>query len=263
MPLRVSGIAVGPELPSGAMRRRAIRIGLLALALGGSEGCKKKEEPMSVPLDQPSAAPEAAPKVDAISATSLTRAIELTRAKMQDGPNLSDGAKLLIAWAQQGLAWEDVDLKNPETTLIRAESDTRGERGKRLCESGTISELKDADLPGGWVKVGILARGGQELLQLIAVRSPGTLAVKSPVRFCGVVTARVDRPGADGGAGHVIQVVGMFDIADNHRPSGLQAQTEASRTQALGPGGKPLGSASSSAKPAASGPTGRTISSSL
>jgi hypothetical protein len=245
------------------MSRGALRIGLLALAFAASSGCKKKEEPMSVPLDQPSATPEAPKAAESISATSLTRAIELSRGKMQDGPDLSDGAKLLIAWSQQGMAWEDVDLKSPETTLIRADSDTRGERGKRLCESGTISELKDADLPGGWVKVGILARNGQELLQMIAVRNPGTLAVKSAVRFCGVVTARVDRPGADGGAGHVIQVVGMFDIADNHRPTALQAQVEATRGPAVGPGGKSVGSASSSARPAPSGPTGRTISSSL
>jgi hypothetical protein len=234
------------------------RLGLsiLAAVLVATAGCKGKEEPIVVPTDHPTPVSPPTNDDDSIVATTLSRAVELTRPKMVDGPAAtpSDGAKLFAAWAQQNLAWEDIDLKPPETTMSRADADPATERGKRLCEAGTITELKSTDIRGAKVAIGFLARKDNEVIQFIAVRGMGSLAEKTATRFCGVMSARVDRTLPTGGSGHALQVIGMFDLPENKKPP--PAAASAPRT---GPGSAPKASASA----ASPTPTGRSVPSHL
>ena len=100
--------------------------------------------------------------------------------------------------------------------MTRADGDAK-ERGKRLCESGTITEFKNDEIHGSKVAIGILSRNNVDLFQFIAVRSTGALAEKSQARFCGVFTGHVERTIATGGTAHAVQVVGLFDVPENKK----------------------------------------------
>jgi hypothetical protein len=229
----------------------ALSIGLSALTLAA---CKGKEDPITIP-ERPTASLQPAPVDDGITATSLGSALDQTRSKMVDGPAspLSEGVKLFGGWAQQHLAWEDIDPKAPETTVARADADPVGERGKKLCESGTIIEMTSDDLRGAKIAIGVLARNSVEILQFVAVRSTGSLAERSNVRFCGIMAARVDRAARTGGMGNLIQVVWMFDLPENRKPLPGSTPSEGARG----------GSVKLPPPPKSTAPTGRAISSSL
>lgn len=236
------------------------RLVLAALAVTASlaSGCKKHEDPMSIPLQggQPPPQETSAPAPDVRDAPTITAALAEARAKMGDGPAPSEGALLFAAWADRSLDWADVDRPS-ETTTARVLERPSDARGKRLCESGEIAEIGDFDAQGTKVHAGRLVVG-QATLHFLAVRSVGTLAPKAHARLCGVVTGIVEAPKEQGGP--MVQVVGLFELPENRRALGGGGAATPGYTGHTGPAATTSAAAEPSGAPKR-GP--RTISSTL
>jgi hypothetical protein len=247
-----------------AMRSR-LRLGSTVLALTAlgaltmvatlTTGCKKHEDPIAVPVDAPPpTTPAVAREPDVRGAATLSAALDEARAKMGDGPAPSEGALLLAAWADRALDWADVDRQS-ETSAARVLERPSSERGKRLCASGEIAEIADFDASGTKVHAGRLVADPTTTLHFLAVRSVGTLAPRGRARVCGIVTGVIEPN--DGKGSPMVQLVGLFDLADNRRS--LDAKAPA----AYAPRATPAPTASAAADPGTPKRTVRTISSSL
>ena len=219
-----------------------------------------------MPAPPPPSAPAPPSSATILSAPSFSHAVELALPMIAEGGKASrEGTALLASWADQYLAWETIDLPKPETTLSLAARDLQPERGKRLCESGEITEIFDE----GKAYTGLLLKQRFEVIAFIAVRSVGKLEAKRRARFCGVVTGRHASAGPEAGSAQAVQVIGMFDVPENKKPPANPGALPSSgdapapgAPPAPGPGRAP--GAPTSASPAASAaPTARTIPSQL
>lgn len=131
----------------------------------------------------------------------------------------SDGAQDLVLWAQDRIEWKELAaVASTKPALVMKDSDDQ--LGKRICASGQIIEIS-ANEVAGKVYVGELANmDSGNIFRFIALRSTGDLVEQSNARFCGIVTGKVNYSNSMGGESHAIQLVGMFDLPDNHKPIG-------------------------------------------
>jgi len=106
----------------------------------------------------------------------------------------------VVRWAAHHLRWRDVD--GSETTLKRAEKDRRAERGKRLCASARISDIRRASSTTWAVDVGQIP----DVARLWAVGSSGNLERGSTATFCAAVLSVEDSR---------VQLLGMFALKEN------------------------------------------------
>jgi hypothetical protein len=221
-------------------------------------GCSsKKEAPIDIPYTAPTAVEPPAKSDDVLSATTLATAIDRSRSKLANGGRApSEGAKLLADWAATHLAWEEIDLARPETSLALAARAPEAEIGKRLCEQGEVLEIRSTT--DGGRSLGLMTKD-QKFIYFLAVRGAGALAPRSSARLCGVVTGKAEHSGADGKTVSVIEVVGMFDLPDNRRPLAPPVgPAEPGR-----PGRVPGRPGASGSPSTTTSPTGRSVSSAL
>jgi hypothetical protein len=224
-------------------------------------------DPIVVEAPPPPPAPAPPSSATILSAPSFSHAVELALPMIAEGGKASrEGTTLLAAWADQYLAWETIDLPKPETTLALAARDLLPERGKRLCESGEITEIFDE----GKVYTGLLVKQRFEVIAFIAVRSVGKLEAKRRARFCGVVTGRHASAGPEAGSAQAVQVIGMFDLPENKKPPANPGALPSSGAApspgtpaAPGPGRAPSTPSVAPASSASAAPTARAISSQL
>jgi hypothetical protein len=143
-------------------------------------------------------------------------AIAMAKPEMQDTTDkISPGAKLLATYAAaKSLKWSEVDVK-PQTSYGRVMKDADQERGKPLCETGTLREITKQDLNGQKVYVGMMDSTAHEPVGFIAVRSTGELVAKSRGKLCGVVVGKYDFATTDNSVGHAAFLVGLFDLPEN------------------------------------------------
>lgn len=199
-------------------------------AAGGLGAVKPTATPVPTPAATPiSAAPPAAeaPAAEADSdkpAATLQEALEHFKPLMGDTTDKhSPGAIFLASWASRSLKFADVGLAKNETTRARVMKDSDAERGKRMCFGGYIVEIakvpREAGIPGYFgnppIFAGLINDYG-DIVSFFAVGSTGNLVERSGARFCGVVTGRYDYQNSGGGVSHAVQMVGMFDIAENN-----------------------------------------------
>ncbi len=97
-------------------------------------------------LDSPAAsavAGSADPRKNHIlSKASLPDAIEVARPMMNNTVGKLDvGSALLAMWASKNLSWQALDAL-PETSPALFKRDPEAERGRRLCMSGTVLEIR-------------------------------------------------------------------------------------------------------------------------
>ena len=146
---------------------------------------------------------------------------------MNDLPDKhSAGTMLLTAWAARRMRWSDVAVEKDETTYALVQKDTNEERGKRLCASGSIIEIEAVEAADNRkMHRGLLMTSASKVLSFIAVASTGSLADESEARICGVVTGKFDYTKSAGGTGHAIDMVGMFDLPENH-PRGVKTAAQ-------------------------------------
>lgn len=129
----------------------------------------------------------------------------------------SEGAQMLALWASDRIEWKELAAV-PSTHAALVLKDSEDQLGKRICSSGEIVEIFANELAGK-VYVGELVNlDSGSIYRFIALRSTGDLVEHSDARFCGIVTGKVDYANSMGGESHAIQLVGMFDLPENHKP---------------------------------------------
>jgi hypothetical protein len=183
--------------------------------------CKKGETaaPPAPAPDPPPAAPAHPVKTHP---ETLAEAIARTRPTMSDTVDtLSPGADAFAAWAFTNLKWKDAAPAQDEITVALVQKDSDAARGKRLCAPGSIVEIAVATEEAA---IGKLYRGeittqADNLIRFLSVGSTGTLVKDNPARFCGIVIGKYDYHNSIGGMAHAIQMVGMFDLPENHDPT--------------------------------------------
>lgn len=166
---------------------------------------------------QPPAEPTPLERI--MTAHTLKGALKVAQPLFSDETNGdSDGALLLAVWGTDRLRWADVAVAKDETSTALVQKDPEEERGKRLCASGTIVEIKVERFDGGKAYVGELMTGGGSIFRFYTVGSSGALVGQSWARVCGVVVGKYDYSNSVGGATHAVALVGMFDLPENRKP---------------------------------------------
>lgn len=210
------------------MIRYTVRAVALAFALVFLAGCEDSmPAPSTVPTSaasSPIAADTSAIPFGASSAPdagdikTLADAIASARGEMADTQEtFSDGAQDLVLWAQDRLEWKDLAAV-PVTKAALVMKDSDEQFGKRICASGMIVEISAVDIAGKAYVGEIVNEDSGNTFRFIALRSTGDIVQQSDARFCGIVTGKVDYANSMGGETHAIQLVGMFDLPENHKP---------------------------------------------
>jgi hypothetical protein len=198
------------------MRARPLAIVLFLAA------CKRGETGAEA---TPTPAPDPAPLTTGHPAKAhpetLADAIARTKPTMSDTVDtLSPGAEAFAAWAFAGLKWKDAAPAQDEITFALVQKDSDSARGKRLCAPGSIVEIAVATDQAAIGKLykGLLMTQSENLIHFLTVGSTGTLVANNPARFCGIIIGKYDYHNSSNGTGHAIQMVGMFDLPENHDP---------------------------------------------
>jgi hypothetical protein len=140
------------------------------------------------------------------------------RPRMRDAVNEDDDATSLFAlYAARRLRWRDVYVAADETTFGKVQKDSDQERGRRMCISGGIVQIKNTEAIGGKLAEGLLLSSGGHVYRFFAAASTGDLVERSDARFCGIVTGLYDYSNSGGGTSHAVTLVGMFDLPENRR----------------------------------------------
>jgi hypothetical protein len=202
---------------------------LLPVALAMLAACSKAPPPIAAddagtaPAIEPpaSAMPEAPPEpspLDIILAKStMADALVVASPLMEDKfDESSPGTLLFAAWAAQHLRWQDVDVPKNETSIAKVQKDVDAERMKRLCFTGRVVQIQVTRASYGAVYAGLLESYSGNLAHFYAVQSTGDLVADHQGRLCGVVTGRYDYKNSGGGSSHAIDMVGMFNLPENH-----------------------------------------------
>lgn len=224
----VRGARAGEPAEMRVWRMLAVLTGMTFV---GGLGCKKGEQATAEGASSASVLPtKPAAVVTAVApveedlrvtiqkATTLDQALKVAKPLMTDTHNEeSPGAIVLGAWGIKHMVWSDVGVTKNETTTALIHKDSDEARGKRMCVGGSIIEIHIDKSDFGKVGLGLLVLDNAELVHFIAVGSSGALVKDSPARFCGVVTGIYNYSNSGGGTGHAVNVVGMFDLADNRK----------------------------------------------
>ena len=148
--------------------------------------------------------------------TTLAAAIARARPLMVDGADGSSaGTLVLLGWSSRHLRWDDVAVDPDETSYELVQKDPDGQRGKRLCVSGTIAAMNPVRTDAALFWNGVLNAPRGRRFAFLAVASAGALADGSPARLCGVVTGRSNVAGPGARAAKAVVLVGMFDLPEN------------------------------------------------
>ncbi len=207
-------------------------------------GCSRSEPEKAQPpapaaasataASQPvSAAPEPAPSVAIRDKPTLAEALAYAKPHfVEEFDRHTRGGKLLAAWAVRHLRWADVAVTKNETSPGLVKKDADLERGKRLCVSGPIVQIKSVETEGVKVFRGIIM-AGPEAVYFFAAGSTGEIVARSHARYCGVATARFSFNNTNGGVTHGIETVGMFDLPENRKADAQDAgpPTQTSRAE--------------------------------
>lgn len=127
----------------------------------------------------------------------------------------SKGAAELTVWSIENLTWKEL-AKQPKTRPALVMKDSDNERGKLICASGQIVEIKAENALSTKIFEGEVADEDQgAVYRFVAVKSTGELVQGDPATFCGIVIGRFDYSNSDGGVAHAIQLVGMFKLPEN------------------------------------------------
>ena len=145
----------------------------------------------------------------------LAEAIRNTINKMNDTENdISAGSVLLAFWSATHLKWQDIKSL-PTTTFPLVMKDSEKQRGKSICASGVIIEIRTERFQDKtFFEGGILSDYGY-IYRFIAVKSTGDLVARSRGTICGIVTGRHSYRNSMGGVAHAVFLVGIFNLPEN------------------------------------------------
>lgn len=146
-----------------------------------------------------------------MSAKSLIEAIILTRPHMYDKVNEIDGgAYLLAAWSARHLTWQQVWVKDNQTSIDLIAHDLPGQRGHRFCDKGLVMQVDvDPFLPGMSRGFMVTENFGQVAFLSVGPKPP---SLNYLGKWCGVFTGNY-RYTYDAGLALAIKSIGMFEGA--------------------------------------------------
>lgn len=150
----------------------------------------------------------------ALAAKSLRETLAYSVPLMQDvdGEKLSDGALLFAAWASGHEFWQDL-LRMPDTKRAEILKDSDSQRGRRICVSGTVTQIfRDKSLPFR-AFLGVLLAGPTGFVRFVAVNSTEGVLENQWARFCGITPGVQSYPNVSSGTTHAVQIVGSFDLS--------------------------------------------------
>ena len=188
--------------------------------IGADGRVDAKEPPSAVPVA--SAKPTPPPKLPSLESMVLTKitladAFATAKPLMTDPPNeISVGTEALLAWAMKRMAWADVGVATNETSFAKVQKDIDAERGKRLCVRAAVVQISASKAIDGTTYLGLMGDRATGLFRFLAVKSSGDIVESTRAKFCGIVTGRHDYKNSGGGTSHAVEVVGMFDLPENH-----------------------------------------------
>lgn len=209
------------------------KLAMLVCVVAAMGGCKEKvEEPPPVargggPINAPEP-PPAKPKSfeeTVLDAPTLAQAIEFARPDVK----AFSGQDAVSGWAARHLKWSDVFAAEPETNFAQALGDEKAALGKRMCPSGTITEMRKGHTAD--VRVGMLDMGGPVVFRFYAVGSSDGLAVGEWAGFCGAVLGDYVYEDKAGRMMRALSLVGMFDLPENKPPPASKPAAPSKKTK--------------------------------
>lgn len=195
----------------------AAALAILLVACNNTSGGARPDPGPVLPA-MPEALPAPAETTfDHIDGLGFADAVAYAKPMMGDTFNdTSKGALLLGLWSATHLRWADVSVANNETSPALVKKDSDAARGRRLCTSGQIVQIKVEKLStGGKVGEGLLMSDSGNIYSFITAGSSGSLVEQSWARMCGVIAGTYDYSNSGGGTGHAVSIVGMFDLPEN------------------------------------------------
>lgn len=146
----------------------------------------------------------------------LAGALELTVPLMSDvdpGEPWSEGATLLAAWMDLRYFWPELRAM-PDTKRAEIMKDSDTTRGRRICVSGTVIEIKREKSYPFHAYVGGLNQGyGMNVVRFIAVGSTEGILENKWARLCGITPGLYNYSNTSGGEVHAVGIVGAFDLS--------------------------------------------------
>ncbi|MEZ4232181.1 MAG: hypothetical protein R3B89_23595 [Polyangiaceae bacterium] len=157
---------------------------------------------------------------------SLAEAIASVRPLMGMREGVDYGGMYLSAWIDVHLQWNEFGTI-PQTSVRAVLKDPLGERGKLLCVSGSVVEIRvNRDFARPFF-LGTLATQGLLFVTFVAVRSTDGVVADTTGVFCGIATGDFTYTNMAGGRTTSALAVGMFDLPQNHgAPAHLFRQSD-------------------------------------
>ncbi len=151
-------------------------------------------------------------------ATTLSEAVSLLKPHMENSRDkYSKAANALMKWAlSHDVKFEDITALE-ETSYKEVMKDPFVERGKRLCARTRIIQIHAHHTGDKTWYTGVVQRGYSRVYRFMAFGSTGDLVQDKRAKFCGVVIGRHSYKNSGGGTTHGVELVGMFDLKENHR----------------------------------------------
>lgn len=186
-------------------------------------GCSQRSDPPATdhapapPAVTPSAPPVAsapppskaevgAAKI--LSEPALAGVVGMLRPAFKDRQGENDPATdILVAWARRHGVDQGQLAAMPATTPEAFAKNPAAERGKRLCVSGTIFEIRAS----GDTRIVRLLTDTKDVVTALTVGDTTGLAEDRKARFCGVATGLFTYKTGEGEAVESVRAVGSFD----------------------------------------------------
>ena len=131
--------------------------------------------------------------------------------------NISPGAIALAKWAAAApMTWKQL-REIASTRRAKVMKDPDAERGRLICAVGPIIEIQVHHSAIGDIAEGGLMDGNGNFYRFLNVGSSGDLVERSQASVCGVTIGKMSYSNSMGGTAHAVQLVGMFDLAENRR----------------------------------------------
>ncbi len=146
----------------------------------------------------------------------VEKAFAFAKGDMRDTVNeISGGTAMFSMWAAKYLFWRDVHRSKNETSIGKIKKDSSTEIGKRMCLRGKIISIARDKSVADPLFTGLVMTRKRDVVNFVAVGDTGELVEDSRARFCGIVTGNYSYSNAGGGTTHSVNLVGMFDLAEN------------------------------------------------
>ena len=187
------------------------------------------------PAPEPAPPPELTLREQVMQHATLSSVLRFATPMMDDEYNKDSRGTVGVAiWSALNMRWKDIDLPKDETSFQLVRKDVDSERGKAMCIKGRVVSAERGFVVStlgvfGIVQIEVIhaddmdvsielaATSRMDIYRTFAIGSTGRLVQNSSMRFCGIVTGKYDYSNSNGGTGHAVTLVGMYDLPANRQ----------------------------------------------